>query len=290
MISKIALGTVQFGLDYGINNTRGKVPFEEVSKILQYCGETGIDLLDTAIAYGSSEKIIGEVQQKSGFSFKLVSKLPHGKELDVSELVSQSCKNLKSESLYGFLFHSYSDYKENPRLFDELTEIKKSGKIKKIGFSLYNPEEAEKLLEKRIEFDLVQVPYSIFDQRFENVFNNLKQNGVEIHTRSTFLQGLFFKDAENLPVHFSPVSDKLKKLQNLFSSKQIPLACGLLNFALLNEKIDKIVIGIDGIDNLKENLKALDYLEQTRAIYGDLRGFKEETLEIILPTLWKNIA
>ena len=64
-MSKIALGTVQFGLNYGISNTNGQVPPEEIARILDYCKLNGIDTLDTAQGYGESEKVLSQFDLSS---------------------------------------------------------------------------------------------------------------------------------------------------------------------------------------------------------------------------------
>lgn len=289
MISKIALGTVQFGLDYGINNKTGKVPFQEVKDILTFCNKKGIHLLDTAVAYGDSEEVIGRAIEEIGMTFDIVTKLPQIDNESIAHIVKNSCATLNTNPIYGFLFHSYAEYQKSPTLFNELITLKKDGLIKKIGFSLYHPEEALDLLAHNIIPDIVQVPYSVFDRRFEQVFDILKTHSVEVHTRSTFLQGLFFKDIENLSKHFLSVKDKLIEVKKILSDKKIPLAAGLLNFALLNESIDKVVIGVDSLDNLKENLSCNEYLKDTQEIYTDLQKNEVTNLNIILPTNWKNV-
>ncbi len=290
MISKIALGTVQFGLDYGINNQRGKIPYQEVVDILKFCDRKGIRLLDTATAYGDSEHVIGAAIKETRTCFDVVTKLPNIDSQSINEVVHQSAKNLNKDTVYGVLFHSFKQYRNSPIQFDELAKLKNDGIINKIGFSLYHLEEVEVLLEKELMFDIVQVPYNIFDRRFESIFEVLKNRGIEIHTRSAFLQGLFFKEIDSLEKCFSPIKSKLKELREVFKENKIPLSAGLLNFSLLNDKIDKVVIGVDSIDNLKENANAINYMEQTKAIYDQLKQYEVNDLNIILPTNWGNVG
>ena len=80
-MNKLALGTVQFGLDYGVSSTTGKVKPEEVGKILNYAHSAGISLLDVAPAYGNSEKVLGNANVDR---FKVVTKTRHFDSFEIN--------------------------------------------------------------------------------------------------------------------------------------------------------------------------------------------------------------
>lgn len=287
-ISKIALGTVQFGLDYGINNSKGKINEKEAFKILSYANSQGINALDTAYNYGSSEQVIGNFIRQTGASFNLISKVP---KIDIGQSIDQyltkSLKNLNSNKLYAYLFHDFSSYKSNPRLLEKLKELKKSKKIQKVGFSLYYPYELEFLLNNNIDFDIVQVPYSFLDQRFEKYFEKLQLLEKEIHIRSVFLQGLVFKDPDKLESRFMSIKGKLTKLRNISDNTQISISGLCLNFAVLNKYINKVVIGVDSLSNLEENIDDLSEANKVSKYYDELKALREENEQIILPINWK---
>ncbi|MBW2996320.1 aldo/keto reductase [Candidatus Woesearchaeota archaeon] len=279
---KLALGTVQFGMDYGINN-RGKIPKKEVFEILGFAKENGIDVLDTAYAYGSSESVIGEFISKTNNSFKIVSKLPSKNWENAFE---ESAKRLNSEKVYACLIHDFDSFLENPQIFDKLKILKQKGKIEKIGFSLYYPKEVLYLLDNNVQFDIVQVPFNIFDQRFSSVFELLKEKGVEIHVRSVFLQGLFFKNPAKLEGDFVKIKDKLSDLRSISERTGIPISALCINFALLNQDIDKVIIGVDSLENLQENIDSSKYKKKVNEVYGILSDLKEDDEGIILPINW----
>lgn len=285
-MNKLALGTVQFGLNYGINNKTGKVSSDEVNIILSLAYTSGITVLDTAHAYGNSEQILGDYLVNKNKSFDLISKIPDIDNIDVQKTFKESSKNLKTETLYGYLFHNYGIYKKNPDSYKQLLELKYSGRVKKIGFSLYFPSELTEILDKNLEFDLIQIPYSLFDQRFEPYFEKLKQKKVEIHVRSVFLQGLVFRDPAKLESFFAPIQTKLAKLKKISLETKIPISALCLNFAVLNRRIDKVVIGVDNIGNLEENLKDIGLLDQVESRYNQLKDLKEENEKMILPINW----
>ncbi len=286
-MSKLALGTVQFGLDYGVNNTAGQVKEAEVEKILDLASKSGIDVLDTAQAYGQSEEVIGRYIKNHTTRFRIVSKLPDLDALDVKKLFNESLSNLNCDKLYGYMFHSFSAYKKNPSAWEELIGLKSENKVDKIGFSLYFPEELEYLLQKNIPFDLIQIPYSVFDRRFENYFEELKKRGVEIHVRSVFLQGLVFKSVDNLETRFLKIKSKLELLGRISSESKVPISALCLNFAVQNEFIDNVVMGVDNKGNLEENLKNLSFGQKTKEHLDQINSLKEDDENIILPINWK---
>jgi aryl-alcohol dehydrogenase-like predicted oxidoreductase len=189
---KLCLGTAQFGLDYGINNSRGKIRLNEITEILNYAHENEILMLDTASAYGNSESALGDAFDKINNEFQLITKYPANIQERPYLWIDTSLRRLGKSKIYGYLFHNYSIFYEHPEYIEDFVRIKQSGKALKIGFSLYYPSEAEYILKNNIPCDIVQVPYNIFDQRFGSLFQELKSKEIAIHVRSIFLQGFFF--------------------------------------------------------------------------------------------------
>lgn len=245
---KIGLGTVQFGLPYGISNKAGQTPAGEVAKILATAKSYKIDTLDSASAYGNSEEVLGHHDLSS---FKMVSKfMPASIGGSLSLQFEDSLKKLGLEFLYGYLAHRPMDILKHPEQWEDLQNLKEAGKLKKIGFSLNEPEELEQLLEKGFFPDLVQVPFNYCDRRFEVLIKDLKNKGCEIHTRSSFLQGLFFIAPEKLDGFFGEIKPILKDIQ-----KTDALNGALLKFVLETPFIDKVIIGVETETQLVENME-----------------------------------
>ncbi|MHA1381292.1 MAG: aldo/keto reductase [Candidatus Helarchaeota archaeon] len=285
MIMKLALGSAQFGMKYGINNPRGKIPEIEVKNILKFAYKSEIDTIDTAYSYGESERVIGNIINEGKFNLKIVSKFPSSNE-NLIDIFNKTLSRLSMDKIYGYIFHSFSSFIENKKNFEILKVLKKEGKIDKIGFSLYYPNELEYLLSTNIDFDIIQVPYSIFDQRFSRYFEQLKYKQIEIHTRSVFLQGLVFKNPDDLKENFKKIIPKLKVIQNIAYNFNINVSDVFLNFAILNPYIDKVVIGVDSIENLKSNIMSLKNIEIVKSVYQNLINLYEEDESIILPFNW----
>lgn len=248
---KLGLGTVQFGLPYGISNNSGQTSAEEVAKILETAKAFQINTLDSASAYGNSEEVLG---LNNLSSFKMISKfMPPSKGQGILIQLTQSLENLGLESFYGYLAHRPLDILDDPHQWEDLLKFKSEGKVKNIGFSLNEPGELERLLNKGINPDLVQVPYNYFDRRFEAGIKELKSKGCEVHTRSVFLQGIFFMNPQELNVFFNDIKPLITQLQ------ESPLLNGeLLRFVLNKPFIDKVIIGVENEKQLIENVENLE--------------------------------
>ena len=252
---KIALGSVQFGLNYGIGNTEGKTNSAEVSKILNTAYSEGIRIVDTAQAYGDSEQVLGRLHDNR---FQIITKInPVARDpRSAGVMVQESLKNLNLKGLYGLLFHSAGSAIDNPKIVSELKELQKEGIIQKLGFSVYSPKELKQLISLYGIPDIIQIPFSHLDQRFENIAIDLHHKGVEIHSRSTYLQGLYFRDNNQLTEFFKPIDSYHKNLRDSFHENG-QLARALLNFSLNKDFIDNVVIGVNNQVQLIENTKRL---------------------------------
>tara|TARA_B100001059_G_C17769003_1_gene547292 strand:+ start:637 stop:1485 length:849 start_codon:yes stop_codon:yes gene_type:complete len=254
---KLALGTVQFGMNYGINNQVGSPSDKNIYNILNFAFKNGIKTLDTAVAYGNSQKRLGEILKNE---FQIISKFSGVYNFrDLENELLKSLSLLKINLIYGFMFHNADELIENPKMWNFLKKLKASNKIKKIGFSIYNEKQLNTILDLGIIPDIVQLPYSILDRRLENSLIKLKLNNVEVHVRSVFLQGLYFKDVNNLPKNLLPLRSNLKKMHGICKSNNIKMSTLALNFVKQNKNIDKIVIGADSPEQIIENIESMNY-------------------------------
>ena len=158
-------GTVQFGLNYGINNMSGQVSIDEADKILALAKKANVCFIDTSSAYGNSEKILGTILDNYPRGFNVISKYPQS-DKSVYDMFKESLKQMKQSRLYGYLVHHFDFYKKNPSIWDSFLRLKEQKLVQKIGFSIYHIEELEFLLNNKVKFDLVQFPYNIFDRQF----------------------------------------------------------------------------------------------------------------------------
>lgn len=259
---KLALGTVQFGLSYGVANQQGQVSLDEARAILEHAEAAGLDTLDTAIAYGNSEQRLGEI----GITrWQAVSKLPAIPEACpdvaawVSASVEASLQRLNIRQLHGLLLHRPAQLlgEQGKVLYAALSQLKHSGLVQKIGLSIYEPDELTALC-ANFSFDMVQVPFNILDRRLidSGWLTRLAQQSIEVHVRSVFLQGLLLMPLADRPKKFGRWQSLWNRWQQwLAGAKLTPLqAC--LRYALAQPEIDRVVVGVDSLSQLKEILWA----------------------------------
>lgn len=265
-MNRLALGTVQFGQSYGIANKNGQVPKADVKSILRLAFEKGIDTLDTAISYGVSESCLGEAGTEG---FRLVSKLPpvpthcSDKASWIIQQIKASLCRLGVDSLYGLLLHSADQLLESDgeMIFQVLQGLKHSGLVKHVGVSIYAASELD-LLIPRYRFDLVQAPFNIIDRRLltSGWLKRLKQEGIIIHTRSAFLQGLLLMPQEELPTRFTEWSALWEAWHAWLLQHDVSAVEACLSFPLSFSEIDRVIVGVDSVCQLEEIIIAASSL------------------------------
>src|SRR5258706_7620269 len=159
--NKLILGTAQLGLSYGINNSLGKPTAEQSLEILKYASDNGILYLDTAESYGNASEIIGDFHLKSEKKFSVITKFKYSFEhIDTGRWIMEVLNKLKLQKIYGCLFHSFSEYKNNKNIVEVLNSKRRSGHIENVGVSVYNNSELEEVVsDDRIQ--MVQLPYNL---------------------------------------------------------------------------------------------------------------------------------
>ena len=202
---RLCLGTVQFGLSYGVTNQSGQVAEEEVCRILHLAASSGIEFLDTAQAYGTAEAVLGRCWPKAA-KRRLISKLPAGADRQTWEVsFINSLQRLHASSLDGLLLHRASDLlsQDGEELLDWLEDLRRRGLVERIGVSIYDASDLDGLPLHRLQ--VVQLPLSVYDQRLilDGTVGRLHDLGIGVHARRVFLQGLLIQPPNQWPGHFS---------------------------------------------------------------------------------------
>lgn len=255
---KLALGTVQFGLPYGVANKIGMTSTAEAARTLEFARGLGIDTVDTAIGYGKSEEVLGALGVGD---FRIVTKLPamESDSFDVDSWVTGhvhgSMERLRVSKLTAVLLHRPGQLlaRHGDRLYSALQELKKSGLVGGIGVSIYDPGELEHLV-PRFKFDLVQSPFSILDRRLIETgwANRLVGEGVEIHARSCFLQGLLLMPAEERPDKFGRFDPIWREWQRWLEANNLSPQEACIRYVVSSPGISRVVIGVDSVSQLAE--------------------------------------
>lgn len=283
MSSKLILGTVQFGLNYGINNTQGKPAKENVFKILSYAYEKGIRYLDTAELYGDAHNLIGEYHRLNpDKKFDIITKFPHEFDGELDLKINMYLNQLNVNNLSAILFHSFDSYKLHK------SQVKyKLSRVEKIGVSIYTNEQMNEVIDD-VNVDIIQLPFNLFDNinlRGE-LMKKAKAKNKIVHTRSAFLQGLFFMKKGNPNKIAVQLKNELEFIANLSERNFTSVGSLALNYCLNQSDIDGVLIGVDSLEQLKENFtfsqkhESLPYLNEVNTI-------NIENIELLNPSLWK---
>jgi aryl-alcohol dehydrogenase-like predicted oxidoreductase len=259
---KLALGTVQFGLHYGISNQSGQVSREDAKGIIALARSSGIDTLDTAIAYGNSEACLGQVGVDG---FKVITKLPAMPDnvADVSnwmyDQIQASLQRLNVKSVYAVLLHRSQQLlgAKGKDLYQMLGQLKAEGTVQKIGVSIYAPSELDSLM-NCCPLDLVQAPFNLIDQRLQSSgwLQKLHDTGVEVHARSVFLQGLLLMPSTVIPEKFKHWLPLLNTWHDWLLDNNTSAAQACIGFVQSHPQITKVVVGVESMQQLQQLIQA----------------------------------
>jgi len=292
-LSKIALGTVQFGQAYGISNQKGQPGDQEVRDILNLATRHGIDLLDTAPAYGESEDVLGRVLEHTD-NFKIVTKTLALRSLDLSDSTyssilktfEHSLKRMKVEHTYGLIVHLAEDIlgPSGDQVWKALEHLKADGSVRRIGVSCYTTDELKTIM-GRYPINLVQIPFNVFDQNLlrDGLIEDLMKSDIEVHSRSTFLQGLALMDPDHLPDGFLRAEPAVRALHQLAKSGAVSPLELALGFVNATNGIDRMVIGVTTQEELQE---VIDGLSRSLPAELDTGSLAVDDEVIISPAMW----
>ena len=285
MIEKISIGGAQFGFDYGINNKDGTIPQTNLNKILDYAFSQGINSIDTAKSYGDSESKIGNYLKERSSMWCVTTKVSN---LDTSiedQLEDTKIKIGKIPDIT--LAHSLELWRENS-FRNELNSLKKRGLIKKTGVSVYNKKEIINILNKPNDIDVIQLPVNILDTRLvkDDSLKLLYKQGIEIHARSVFLQGMFFLSNSIIKKKFGEAFAAIQFIKSIIKNQNLNLAEFSLLFVINLIPVSKVIIGIDSLKQLKSNIGSINRKIDSN-IYQQALSLEFDNDNILNPSLWK---
>ncbi|MDK4736452.1 aldo/keto reductase [Rhizobium sp. CNPSo 3490] len=286
---KLALGTAQFGLNYGIANSAGQISATEAVAILETAKASRIDTLDTAAAYGHSEASLG----RAGVAeFKVVTKLPpmpsevEKPDVWVRKQIEASLARLGVDSVYGYLMHRPEELagRNGDAVASALQEAKQDGLVSRIGISIYDPRQID-LVSDRLDIGLVQAPLNLLDRRIvdSGKAKQLFERGIELHTRSAFLQGLLLFERDALPPAFQRWSALFDRWHDWLDTEQVAATKASLDFACSLSEVHRVVVGVDTQRQLSMLVAGLNK-PGVNAGWPDLRT---ADLDLINPARWK---
>lgn len=281
MLSKIVLGTVQFGLNYGINNKNGQIQQNEALKILQYCKDIGIRYLDTASAYGNAEVVIGGMTSSSfkEEDFEITTKLKFAENEDLYSSINQSLQRLRRSKIECVLFHSLKDYQK-------YLHFSRPKIVNKWGVSVYTNKEILQVIDDE-NIKVIQCPFNLLDNELNKgkILREAKSRGIEVQARSVFLQGLFFKNITELSKSLLVFKPYLRELSDICSIHNVTMYELALGYCLSKEYIDKLVIGVDSLCQLHTNVTSINY-NIPKGVYDRIDNILFENVDLLNPSNW----
>jgi len=284
LAKKLAIGSVQFGLDYGIANQNGQVNADGIHFILDLAFENNITTLDTAKAYGESEESIGKYLKKTKKIWSVITKVSDCNQ-SIIEQIKDSIEKLTVRPTI-VLAHSTNLFLD-PRFQSEVQEAKDNELIHSIGVSLYNEKEINQVLESELKPEVVQLPMNILDSRLyrHGALGNLFEKGIEIHVRSAFLQGMFYLPESDLKTRFVDALPFLNRLKAIAAETDLTLPEMSLLWLVNLEEVCKVVIGIDNAYQLNMHLQTLEK-KVNSIVFKEALSVHYENENILNPSLW----
>ena len=290
-LKKFIIGTAQIGSIYGISNERKKkLSFIEIKKILKKSRSLGIKDLDTAISY-NNDKILGKVGVKSFNINTKVSIFKFKKKNDITKFyekkIIKSLKNLKIKKFNSILIHNPDELKKDNNselIYKSLILLKKKKLFRKIGISIYNFNQLKRLL-KYYKFDIIQLPFNVFDQRLikNNFIEKLHSKKIEIHVRSIFLQGLLLMKNNKINKKFKKWKKAINKWAEYTQDDRLIKLNTCINFVKSNSRISRILVGVNSVKELEE-------INNSKFKCINLPNFKLiNKNKLINATYWKNL-
>jgi len=288
-MNKLVLGTVQLGLRYGINNLKGLVTNQESYDILSIANDNGIKTLDTAADYGDSEIKIGNfISKQNKKSFEIITKFSKKEGVGWKKSLNNSLKKMNVPNVDIIMFHSFEAYinAKNNNEIDSILKFKGS-LFNKLGVSVYTNDEL-KMLKTDENIEVIQSPFNILDN--ENIRGHilkaLKDDGKIVHTRSAFLQGLFFMEHSQIPRKLMDLISPLKEINNIAEQNDFCVGHLALQYVLSKDYIDGVLIGIESIDQLQKNIQ----WAKTNIPFGVLEKIDKkihiQNSALLNPSLW----
>jgi len=286
--NKLAIGCAQFGLPYGIANKVGQVDPVDVAKILDYAKGVNISTLDTAISYGKSESVLGDVGVNE---WSVISKLPPlpRASIDIRSWiineVHASLNRLNILSLDGLLLHNPQDLlsERGHIIVEALDFLRSAGVVNRVGVSIYDPQDLQDYL-NIMAVEIVQCPFNVLDQRIvtSGWAEKLNKKNVEVHIRSIFLQGLLLVENSQRSLYFNKWQTTWDRWHLMLQENNMSPIEGCLNGVIFNDFFHKIIIGINDLSQIMEIVDCCNFLDAR--VTEDI---SVNDLNLLHPSNWK---
>lgn len=290
-VSRLALGTVQLGIDYGVANREGRPGDLEARKILESALEAGVNCFDTAIAYGKSEEILGRYLPKEE-NIHIVSKISSAEFYDsFGESLERSLRRLERESLYAMMLHdSKALHGWGDRERSIIGSARERASFEYFGVSIYNDEEMKMALDID-EISMIQIPFNLLDSRAlrSGWIEEASRRGKLLFVRSVYLQGLFFLERSDLRGTLSKARKPLERLAAIAEELGMTLPMLALSYVASAAPSCVLVLGAERAAQMKKNAELFSNLPiLDKELVSRILSIAEDVPpELINPSLWR---
>ena len=263
-VSEISLGTVELGMDYGIpvQGEQRRPSEADAARLLNCALDLGVNLIDTAQAYGESEAIIGRALKSRRDEYILATKISSlswegyaGVELQerVDASITESLQTLQTDIIDLLYIHNATpELIQRGEIVEIMQRVQQAGYVRFIGTTTYG-EAAPLAVLKDHRFDCIQVAYNLLDHQFEErVLPLAKENDVGVAVRSVLLKGA-------LTYRYAHLPEKLRELRAVV--KGVNLLCGAQDsslpelayrFVLAHPAVSTALVGTGRVHELQE--------------------------------------
>jgi len=294
-LSRLVLGTVQFGMPYGIANTLGQPSYESVREILACAIDGGVNCLDTAAGYAESEAVLGRALAELGATDKvvLVSKFRYcdqtfADQREVEAFLEASVVNslrvLRLDSLPVCLFHREEDY----QYWEAATRLQERGLIRHLGVSVMTPDAANAIIGAG-KAEAMQIPLNLLDHRYtrQGVCAAARARGMALFARSVYLQGLLLMPEEKIPPQLATIIPLRRQLTALADDAGMPLAELAMRYAISLDTLTSVLVGVDSLEQLRVNLAQVEKGPLDATLIHAIETLVPDLPDLILkPNLW----
>lgn len=293
-LSTLTLGTCQFGLPYGIANVHGQPSYETSRDIIACAVEGGVNVLDTAAAYGESEAVLGRALAELGIADRVnvVSKIPWmaddfspaDADAFIEKSLTEMLQRLRLDYLPICLFHS----EDNARYLDSLMKMKERGLVGHVGVSVTTPGMTARLIDEG-QVEAIQIPTSMLDQRWirQGLVAGAKAKGIALFVRSVYLQGLIpMPEADILP-ELAEVIPVLRKLNALAREAGMTITELAMRFVYTLDGVISLVVGMETLEQIRENLALFSHGPLSAdLLQAVMQAVPDLSEKIIFPRHW----
>lgn len=299
--SRIGLGTAEIGLAYGLGNR--SLPSEsEATSLLKQAVDLGVTFFDTANYYGLAEERIG----KSGIlknprvvvETKCAQFLEKGEYFSrpelkkkISDQIEDSLIKLQIETLPILMLHGPNKEQiEQGELIEIMEKFQQEGKIKFTGVSTRGEEASLAAITSGF-FDVIQIAYSILDQRMKTqILPAAKKANVGVINRSVLLKGTLTPLRKDLPAGLELLKSQAEKVNTVALSLGIDLATLAIRFSISNPNINISLIGTNKIENLIQAIRAVEAGPLPKETITQLKKLALTELNQIDPAKWPPLS